>query len=64
MNTHGRALFTLAHRAMAGYDEDDYNEILCAMVLGWNLGDGHMHNQASSRRYSSGAGSSPARCGW
>ena len=25
MNTHGRALLTLAHRAMAGYDEDDYN---------------------------------------
>jgi hypothetical protein len=49
MNTHGRALFTLAHRAMAGYDEDDYNlcegEILCAMVLGWNFGDGHMHNE-------------------
>ena len=24
MNTHGRALFTLAHRAMAGQNEDDY----------------------------------------
>jgi hypothetical protein len=23
-NTHGRALFTLAHRAMAGQNEDDY----------------------------------------
>ncbi|MBW0020147.1 MAG: DUF3556 domain-containing protein [Mycobacterium sp.] len=49
MNTHGRALFTLAHRAMAGYDEDDYNlcegEVLCAMVLGWNFGDGHLHNE-------------------
>ena len=49
MNTHGRALFTLAHRAMAGYDEDDYNlcegEILCSMVLGWNFGDGHLHNE-------------------
>jgi Transmembrane protein of unknown function (DUF3556) len=49
MNTHGRALFTLVHRAMAGYHEDDYNlcegEILCAMVLGWNFGDGHMHNE-------------------
>src|ERR1700760_3194987 len=49
MNTHGRALYTLAHRALAGYDEDDYNlcegENLCAMVLGWNFGDGHMHNE-------------------
>jgi transmembrane protein DUF3556 len=49
MNTHGRGLFTLAHRAMAGRDEDEYNlcegEILCAMVLGWNFGDGHMHNE-------------------
>jgi Transmembrane protein of unknown function (DUF3556) len=49
MNTHGRALFTLVHRALAGYDEDDYNvcegEVLCSMVLGWNFGDGHMHNE-------------------
>ncbi|WP_156685914.1 DUF3556 domain-containing protein [Mycobacterium sp. Marseille-P9652] len=49
MNTHGRGLFTLAHRAMAGCDEGEYNlcegEILCAMVLGWNFGDGHLHNE-------------------
>jgi hypothetical protein len=49
MNTHGRALYTLVHRALAGYDEDDYNlcegENLCSMVLGWNFGDGHMHNE-------------------
>jgi hypothetical protein len=49
MNTHGRALYTLVHRALAGYDENDYNlcegESLCAMVLGWNFGDGHMHNE-------------------
>src|ERR1700753_3857893 len=36
MNTHGRALYTLVHRALAGYDEDDYNlcegDNLCAMV--------------------------------
>lgn len=58
MNTHGRALFTLAHRAMAGQDEADYNlcegEQLCAMLVGWNFGDGHMHNecliQAMQRR--------------
>src|ERR1700761_6769198 len=49
MNTHGRALLTLVHRALAGYDEDDYNlcegETLCAMVVGWNFGDGHLHNE-------------------
>ncbi|CAM2910767.1 hypothetical protein BST27_10415 [Mycobacterium intermedium] len=49
MNTHGRALFTLVHRALAGHNEDDYNlcegEVLCSMVLGWNFGDGHMHNE-------------------
>lgn len=49
MNSHGRALMTLVHRALAGFDEDDYvlceGEQLCAMVLGWNFGDGHMHNE-------------------
>ena len=48
-NTHGRALFTLAHRAMAGQDEDDYSvtdgERICSMAIGWNFGDGHMHNE-------------------
>jgi hypothetical protein len=49
MNTHGRALFTLAHRAMAGQNEDDYvltdGERICGMAIGWNFGDGHMHNE-------------------
>ncbi|MBX7432614.1 DUF3556 domain-containing protein [Mycobacterium sp. Y57] len=49
MNTHGRALFTLVHRALAGRDEDDYNlcegELICAMTVGWHFGDGHMHNE-------------------
>ena len=48
-NTHGRALFTLAHRAMAGYDEDDYvltdGERLCSTAVGWNFGDGHFSNE-------------------
>lgn len=48
-NTHGRALFTLAHRAMAGHDEADYSvtdgERICSMAIGWNFGDGHMHNE-------------------
>ncbi|WP_067890612.1 DUF3556 domain-containing protein [Nocardia vaccinii] len=49
MNTHGRALFTLAHRAMAGANEDDYTitdgERICSTAVGWNFGDGHMHNE-------------------
>ncbi|KLO26231.1 DUF3556 domain-containing protein [Mycobacterium haemophilum] len=49
MNTHGRALFTLAHRAMAGHNEDDYvitdGERICSTAVGWNFGDGHMHNE-------------------
>ncbi|RAU93887.1 DUF3556 domain-containing protein [Mycolicibacter senuensis] len=48
-NTHGRALFTLAHRAMAGQDESDYaltdGERICSTAVGWNFGDGHMTNE-------------------
>lgn len=48
-NTHGRALFTLAHRAMAGRDEADYTltdgERICSTAVGWNFGDGHMSNE-------------------
>ncbi|MCW1959746.1 MAG: DUF3556 domain-containing protein [Mycobacterium sp.] len=48
-NTHGKALFTLAHRAMAGQDEDQYSvtdgERICSMAIGWNFGDGHLHNE-------------------
>ncbi|MGV0745103.1 DUF3556 domain-containing protein [Mycolicibacterium sp. XJ870] len=48
-NTHGRALFTLAHRAMAGQNEDDYTltdgERLVSTAIGWNFGDGHMSNE-------------------
>ncbi len=48
-NTHGRALFTLAHRAMAGQNEDDYvltdGERICSTAIGWNFGDGHFSNE-------------------
>ena len=34
---------------MAGHDEDEYSvtdgERICSMALGWNFGDGHMHNE-------------------
>ncbi|WP_280433619.1 DUF3556 domain-containing protein [Nocardia brasiliensis] len=49
MNTHGRALFTLVHRAMPAGHEDDYvltdGERICSTAVGWNFGDGHMHNE-------------------
>ncbi|HUS22913.1 MAG TPA: DUF3556 domain-containing protein [Aeromicrobium sp.] len=48
-NSHGRAMFALAHRAMAGHDEGDYvltdGERICSTTLGWNFGDGHLHNE-------------------
>ncbi len=48
-NTHGRALFTLAHRAMAGQSEDDYvltdGERITSTAIGWNFGDGHFSNE-------------------
>ena len=48
-NTHGRAMFTLAHRAMAGHEEDDYvltdGERIVSTAIGWNFGDGHMSNE-------------------
>ncbi|MFI6777845.1 DUF3556 domain-containing protein [Nocardia sp. NPDC050412] len=49
MNTHGRALFTLVHRAMPSGHEDEYTltdgERICSTALGWNFGDGHLHNE-------------------
>jgi hypothetical protein len=48
-NSHGRAMFALAHRAMAGHDEKGYvltdGERICSTAVGWNFGDGHMHNE-------------------
>jgi hypothetical protein len=48
-NTHGRAMFTLAHRAMPAGREGEYSvtdgERICSTAIGWNFGDGHMHNE-------------------
>ncbi|MEB3068683.1 DUF3556 domain-containing protein [[Mycobacterium] vasticus] len=48
-NTHGRALFTLAHRAMADQNEDDFvltdGERITSTAIGWNFGDGHFSNE-------------------
>ncbi|MCG5430838.1 DUF3556 domain-containing protein [Mycobacterium sp. MYCO198283] len=48
-NSHGRALFTLVHRALADRDEADYTitdgERIVSTAIGWNFGDGHMGNE-------------------
>ena len=48
-NSHGKALLTLVHNALAGRNQDDYviteGERLCSTAVGWNFGDGHMHNE-------------------
>jgi hypothetical protein len=48
MHHHGRALFGLLPRA-GGPDHEDSvvleGELLAGIVLGWNFGDGHLHNE-------------------
>ncbi|HEX9831542.1 MAG TPA: DUF3556 domain-containing protein, partial [Mycobacterium sp.] len=48
-NSHGKALLTLVHHALAGRNQDEYviteGERLCSTAVGWNFGDGHMHNE-------------------
>ena len=48
-NSHGRAMFALAHRAMADGDESEYvltdGERICSTAVGWNFGDGHLHSE-------------------
>jgi hypothetical protein len=49
MHSHGRALLTLADRAIAPAAEADYEmvegELIAGVVLGWNFGDGHLHDE-------------------
>lgn len=47
-HTHGRALWTLVPRA-CGPEHEDYlvldGELVAGTVLGWNFGDGHLHDE-------------------
>lgn len=46
--THGRALWTLVPRACEGDDEDYLvldGELVAGTALGWNFGDGHLHDE-------------------
>lgn len=48
MHTHGRALFALVARA-CGPEHEDYlvvdGEMVAGTALGWNFGDGHLHDE-------------------
>jgi hypothetical protein len=46
MHLHGRALQLLLPKAVANLDEYEYmdGEIVAGLALGWNFGDGHLHN--------------------
>ena len=67
MHSHGRALNGLLARAVDDVDAYDVRdgEIVAGVVLGYNFGDGHFHDQRAARR---GPGAlpatSPASCGW
>jgi hypothetical protein len=45
MHLHGRALHTLLPRAVDDLSDYDYHdgELVAGYVLGWNFGDGHLH---------------------
>lgn len=47
-HTHGRALFALIGRACGPENEDYFvvdGEMVAGTVLGWNFGDGHLHDE-------------------
>lgn len=47
MHLHGRALALLARRAASDLDERTVidGELVCGATLGWNFGDGHLHDE-------------------
>jgi hypothetical protein len=58
MHLHGRALNALLVRALADFDDPDVaeqgidafdlydGELVAGLALGWNFGDGHLHNES------------------
>ena len=46
MHLHGRALHTLLPKAVDNIDDYEYldGELVAGVVLGWNFGEGHLHN--------------------
>jgi Transmembrane protein of unknown function (DUF3556) len=48
MHLHGRALPILVPKAISNLRDYEYldGELVAGLVLGWNFGDGHLHNEA------------------
>jgi hypothetical protein len=46
MHLHGRALPLLIPRAVERFEDREYldGEIVAGLALGWNFGDGHLHD--------------------
>jgi len=46
MHLHGRCLQLLLPKAVDNIDEYEYldGELVAGIVIGWNFGDGHLHN--------------------
>jgi len=47
MHLHGRALPTLIPRAVERFEDHEWmdGEIIAGLALGWNFGDGHLHDE-------------------
>ena len=48
MHLHGRALPRLIPKAVDRFEDYEYldGELIAGMALGWNFGDGHLHDEA------------------
>ncbi|HEX4386481.1 MAG TPA: DUF3556 domain-containing protein, partial [Myxococcales bacterium] len=58
MHLHGRALPLLVPKAVSQLEEYEYldGEVIAGMVLGWNFGDGHLHDEKLLRAIQSQCG--------
>jgi len=59
MHLHGRALAHLVPKAVSRFEDYEWvdGEIVAGLALGWNFGDGHLHNEQLLT-------SLQAQCGW
>ena len=63
MHSHGRALFTLVDRLQPSPDVMLLEgELVAGVVLGWNFGDGHMHNEQLLASLQKRCGFEPGEC--
>ena len=66
MHLHGRALPLLVPRAVQRFEDYEYldGELVAGLALGWNFGDGHLHNETLLRAIQAQCGFEPGelRC--